>query len=305
MAHRDKWLVDEFTVKAFLERIGERAELLLPGTEPPDARVRIAKRAVGIELTECCGDALARAQGGSPRKRDLGELHLFKHWLRLGRTKYPELDYINARMWFAKSEKDKISRLRLIPPRSDWPEFVRQLIEFVRSNKPMDNGRESVFVSNQVPKVLLNQWQAHRSGSPFLRFPKDIALLHQYLERLEINRPGFYSLDWSLHCESTAARDRSVVQEQSLLDAVKSKQGKIESVRRDPHRSWLFDEMWLVIVFPEPVRGIAVPRLSTFQSLANAMRKLRCEAVFLYDYYARQVVRWKAERGWEAIRSFS
>lgn len=270
-------------VKAFLRSIGKETPWIEDGPNPPDVVVRIDEGAVGMEVTTYHSDAGPGQQGGSRAMREHGELETFKRWFHWARIAHPDLDLIYGHLYFKRLKDGQWKGHRGLPPRKEQPLFVKELFGFVRQHK--DKVRDAEVTFKDLGKAC--------------------PLLRAYLEELVLEKAEFYSLDWDYVCKPAGARRTGMIREDELLSIVASKEDALKRVSQEVDRAWLFREVWLLVVagtLTSPLMaGLSVELLDGFARLKEALMQLPCDAVFLYNYYMAQVVRWRRSDGWREL----
>jgi len=276
---RSKQEVEVFMVERLLEALGEKVPLVFPGPDPPDTVARFKGKSIGIEVTDYFADMGAGKQGGSPLAKNRSLLDELKKWFHMGRMKFAELDYTDGRVWFARDSER--GGARPLPPKKDHPQLVLELLSFAMTAAPQLQGS----------KCMHKQFDKDR-------FP----MLSRHIERMDLERVGFWNLDWSWQCEGAGARSMGAFCSQRLVEIVNRKAGKLTQAAQTPNRRGFFDELWLVIVPEEPVApnrdGASLRGLEGCRDLAEALGGQPCARVVLYNYYLGEVLEWQHGTGW-------
>ena len=141
--------LESFYLKKFLEIVGINS-LIEQGTEPPDFFIKIKNLNIGVEITEFHSNIKNR-KGRCRREVEESWKKLERYMSETIAKDYPRLSNVFAQLCFKELE---------VPPRPSYPEFARQLFDFLLQNEskfPTDNRSKTVsLVVADAHSTLLN-----------------------------------------------------------------------------------------------------------------------------------------------------
>jgi hypothetical protein len=252
-------------LKKFLEIVGINSSIE-PGTEPPDYFIKIKELNIGVEITEFHSNKKNRTERC---RREVEELWQ-KLWLYMSETiarDYPRLRNIYAQLYFKELE---------VPPRPLYPEFARQLFNFLLQN-------ESKFpTDNRGKTVSLVVADAHSN------------LLNTYLTKIHLfYTPHCGMWTWNRSCAFVG------LSEPELLNVIQVKNKKCRNglnIRTDGN--------WLLIVSgfnaSQSMGQISVEELKGFNNVSDSLKNGAFDRVYIFRY-CDKLFSWEKTDDWKII----
>jgi hypothetical protein len=249
-----------FYLEKFLKALRITVESIQRGANPPDFILIKAKKRIAVEVTEFHSDAIGPE--GHPRRLIEEEWAKLQQVMKRERKHYPDLDKISGLLFFKKLS---------VPSRVEYPQFVRELLDFSRSSLKSLTQKRGDFNSFGI-------------NSP---------LLKKYLKRLHLATVNCYiTWEWN-HSASSVGLNESEVKKTIL---------KKLAIPRPKNVS----ENWLLIVSGHQLsQSMGLPhveKLNAFQEANKALKDGPYDRVFIFQYMFDRVLLWEHSSGWIEIR---
>ncbi|MBL7141445.1 MAG: hypothetical protein ISS74_11120 [Planctomycetes bacterium] len=249
--------------------------------DPPDVRVELAGRVLGIEVMEYHRDL---TEGSSELRQQEARTKEIEAAFDVARKRFPEV--MAKGLVFLKKSKNPVGGvtpnwLRLLPKKMEAEAFAIQLLEFARSHARELTASRQVFddfgdVSPLLKKYVQRMELRSYSWTPIWNFDPQ-AKMH-----------GFPEEQWAAHIRHKAER------------ISKARQGASGHLER-------YDEIWLVLACGQHSSQMVAATIDCFKEAALLDEELTASpfsTVLIYQCWeGMPLYKWRRGEGWSEVRN--